>query len=329
MKSIWSDRHRGEGSGGIVAAGMPIPARMFRLALLLATVGCSPAGSAGDGVYHPDARFGAYWNQGKAEITRYALEQARYGEIRHGDAVLIFVTEDFLADRQVKLESSREGKQVVPILKLNLVKKFVTGIYPYSMMTSVFTPVEIASGPATLKVSTSSQEWCGHTYTQLNLRDGRYHVEEHSYFEDEGDREGKIDRTMLEDEVWTRLRLAPESLPTGRVRFIPGTMTARLRHRTLAAEDADASMDSLSPDLERYTIRYRDGGRTLAIDLRRPFPHEIEGWSESYVDGFGPKAKLLTTRALRTNRLMIDYWKKNGLGDTLLRRELGLDFTSP
>lgn len=43
-----------------------------------------------------------YWFNGQAEITSYTLEQERYGEMRTGTAVLIFVTEDFLPDAQVK-----------------------------------------------------------------------------------------------------------------------------------------------------------------------------------------------------------------------------------
>jgi hypothetical protein len=39
--------------------------------------------------------FNEYWYQGKAEITSYDLQQARYGENREGSAVLVFVSEDF------------------------------------------------------------------------------------------------------------------------------------------------------------------------------------------------------------------------------------------
>ncbi|MGB2691994.1 MAG: septum formation inhibitor Maf, partial [Thermodesulfobacteriota bacterium] len=39
--------------------------------------------------------FKAYWYDGKAEITSYKLEQARYGELHEGYAVMVFVTEDF------------------------------------------------------------------------------------------------------------------------------------------------------------------------------------------------------------------------------------------
>ena len=77
--------------------------------------------------------FGSYWFQGKAELTSYDLEQARYGELHKGEAVLIFVTEDFSRRKQVKLDdpakAPADDKQ--PVLKLNFEKKFLSGIYPY------------------------------------------------------------------------------------------------------------------------------------------------------------------------------------------------------
>ena len=83
--------------------------------------------------------FDRIWFRGKAEVTRYELRQARYGQVHEGDAVLVFVTEDFLADKQVKKEHGK-GK-AGPVLKLNFTKKFNTGIYPYSLMTSTFTDI--------------------------------------------------------------------------------------------------------------------------------------------------------------------------------------------
>ena len=54
-----------------------------------------------------------------------------------GKAVLIYVTEDFLNKEQVK--ANRKSKVSQTVLKLNRTKKFNTGIYPYSIMTSLFT----------------------------------------------------------------------------------------------------------------------------------------------------------------------------------------------
>lgn len=172
--------------------------------------------------------FRSYWYSGKAELTRYALEQARYGEIHKGDAVLIFVTEPFLTDKQVKHESG-EGSKAVSVLKLNLVKKFFTGIYPYSIMTSIFSPVDTAKH-RTLKVTTSSQEFCGHTFTQLNFRNNQYQTQVRSYFQVEGDRNFYLEATLLEDEIWTRIRLAPETLPKGEIELIPATQFSQLWH---------------------------------------------------------------------------------------------------
>ncbi len=306
---------------------------MMAWVALFCTAACSDVGSQDRAAaLKPVVRtpeFSAYWNQGKAEVTRYALQQARYGELRDGDAVLIFVTEDFLGDKQVKLESDPSGKKVVPVLKMNFTKKFSTGIYPYSMMSSVFTPVDVGTGPAALKVTTSAQEWCGHTYTQLNFRNTAYDVRSFSYFEKEGDREFSLDPAMLEDEIWTRIRLAPSTLPTGEIRMIPGTMSSRLRHIDLAAEDARASLaelgaDSSGQELVRYTIEYPGSQRTLAIEFEKRFPFRIISWSETYRDGFGPRAQMLTTRATRTHELMIDYWTRNSTADDSLRRSLGL-----
>ena len=83
--------------------------------------------------------FKDYWYNGEAEITSYKLEQARYGEMHDGKAVLVFVTEDFLPETQVKADHYEETN--IPVLKLNATKKFNTGIYPYSIMQSTFYPV--------------------------------------------------------------------------------------------------------------------------------------------------------------------------------------------
>jgi len=274
--------------------------------------------------------FNAYWYQGKAEITSYTLEQARYGEIHQGHAVLIFVTEDFSRKKQVKLDDpGSAGADRVNVLKLNLTKKFNTGIYPYSMMTSVFTPVDRAAHPRTFKITTSSQEWCGHTFTQLNLSqtgDG-YQVQQHSYFESEGDQSLTLPGAILEDELWATIRLDPAQLPTGELRLIPGAMFQRLRHLPWGPQRATAKLEVVAGDHSSmaYTITYPDLQRTLTIHFNKAFPHEIEGWQETYLSGWGQGARRLTTRAKRSKRVLSDYWHKNRNVDRALRQDLGLD----
>ena len=272
--------------------------------------------------------FGSYWHQGKAEITSYTLEQARYGEVHPGQAVLVYVTEDFSRKKHVKLDDAgAAGDDRVPILKLNFNKKFNTGIYPYSMMTSIFSPVDRQKDPHALKITTSSQEWCGHTFTQLNRKDDGYVVLMLSYFESEGDETVTLEDAFTEDELWTTIRLDPSALPIGPTRLIPGTMVQRLRHMPWGVGVATARLEPVadSEGLLAYTLEYPDLGRQLTIHFTEAFPHQIEGWEETYRSGFGPGARVLTTRATRNQRILSDYWSRNGLEDAGLRRQLGLE----
>lgn len=271
--------------------------------------------------------FKEYWYSGTAELTSYRLKQARYGEIHDGYAVMIFVTEDFSRSKQVKLDAPQSaGDDAVKVLKLNRVKKFDTGIYRYSMMDSVFTPVDADSYPDTLKLSSSSQEWCGNTYTQLNLAGDKYDAKTFSYFESEGDKSFSLDKALLEDELWTRIRLGPQNLPVGDVELIPGAMAARLMHRRLRVEPANASLMDNAEDksLSDYEIRYKDYERSLKITFNKSFPYEIESWKETYKSGFGPDARVLTTTATKNKSLNTDYWNKHDRDDVGLRKELGL-----
>lgn len=272
-----------------------------------------------------DKRFTDYWFQGKAEITHYDLDQARYGEIRKGDAVLVFVTEDFVTSKQVKLEDYSKGTNgSTPVLKLNGTKTFITGIYPYTMMQSVFSPVDLKTYPHALKITSTVLEWCGQVFTQINNVDNGFKVKIFSYFEKEGDEEFLLNKTFLEDEIWTQIRLAPEQLPVGDVKIIPGTLASRLRHTPLAVETAQTAFRSNS-DTTFYTIDYESSERTLTIAFKTEFPHEIFSWQETYKDGFGDRARVLTTKAVRKKSILLDYWNKHAVADSVYRKELGLN----
>jgi hypothetical protein len=243
------------------------------------------------------------------------LEQARYGEIHKGDAVLIFVTEPFLTDKQVKLDSGK-SPSAISVLKLNLTKKFYTGIYPYSLMTSTFSPVDFQK-QRTLKVSSSTQEWCGQTYSQLNFRNNGYHALLHSYFQDEADQDLNLKATWLEDELWTRIRLAPETLPVGDLEMIPALQFVRLGHVDLKVEPATATRKR-DGKMEIYTVQYKNLKRTLTIRFDATFPYAIQSWEEKSPGGFGPNAPILTT-------LLLDYWNKHNNAHAPLRKKLGLN----
>jgi len=174
--------------------------------------------------------FSTYWYQGKAELTSYQLTQARYGEERDGEAVLVFVTEDFLIDKQVKKESSTSAK-ATSVLKLNFIRKFPTGIYDYSMLTSTFSPINQEKLIYPIKSTTSAQEWCGHSWLQYNLRNEKYKYQSFSYFESEGDKKEVLEKHMLEDGIWAQIRMNVELIPTGKTQLIPSSHYLRFAHK--------------------------------------------------------------------------------------------------
>lgn len=284
-------------------------------------------------------QFSRYWFGGKAELNRYRLEQAQYGATRDGEAVLVFVTEDFRTDQQVKAESEASRSRAVPVLKTNYIRRFTTGVYDYSLFTSVFTPVGHVQFPNTLKVSTSAQEWCGHSYVQLNYKNNGYQVSGRSYFEQEATEAYAVDKAMLEDELFNRIRLNPASLPTGEVKLIPGTQAARLRHKRLDPLPATLTLDtaqgtqwqrthkpsSVVGTCVAYRIDYKEDdaptpARHLLIVFETAFPYRIVGWEDTYKQ----KDRLLTSRAILTNSLQSDYWNHNTPADSVLRRQLGM-----
>ncbi len=273
-------------------------------------------------------KFDGYWYQNKAEITSYKLEQARYGEIHQGEAVLVFVTEDFSASKLVKLDDpAATPKDAIKILKLNATRKFNTGIYPYSMMNSVFTPVDLKKHPNTLKFTSSSQEWCGHTFMQVNLEKSNFTVNLNSYFESEGDKEFKVNKVMAEDEIWNRIRINPKNLPEGEITLLPGLFYTRLRHTDFKPQKAIATLkaDPKNVTFMEYDIQYTDLDRSIKITFQKDFPYKIESWEETYTSGWGDGAKKLTTKATRIKSMMLDYWKKHNNADLELRKDLGLE----
>lgn len=277
----------------------------------------------------PDKKkFDAYWYAGKAEITSYALNQARYGENHEGHAVLVFVTEDFSKSKLVKInDPSNAGADRVPVLKLNFTKKFNTGIYPYSMMLSVFTAVDLAKHTQSLKASMSSQEWCGHVYSSYDLKGNTYKVTTHSYFEDEANSEEKISGDLLEDEIWTRIRLNPKSLPQGTKNLIPSSMYVRLLHIENKAYEAQLVYKAISEvdSLSSYQVTYPELDRSLTIYFEKSFPYRIISWKETHYSGWGAQRKKLTTTAQLKKAIQTDYWNKNSNADRGLRKELGLE----
>lgn len=316
---------------------MSTTARFARIVTVLALAGlagCRPTAEAQD---HPPidvttsaafaeehGAFDTYWYQGLAELSRYELEQRRYGETHEGEAVSILVTEDFLTDELVKHEFG-PADDAISVLKHNAYRRFYTGVYPYTISTSTFTP---ADGARTLKAVTSVQEWCGLTWLQLERRDDGYDVESRSYFQREGDVDVRVDGAWLEDELVSHARIDPSSLPEGAVQVIPAGHHLRMAHLPLRAQAATASMSAggdnpfSDADVFTYTLQYHDIERAVVWTIEAPFPHRVVAWAE--YEGREPGPDVPATEARLTHSIMLDYWRQHDVADAPWRDALGL-----
>ncbi|MDB4265515.1 septum formation inhibitor Maf, partial [bacterium] len=203
-------------------------------------------------------------------------------------------------------DESDEG--TYEVLKMNFMREFLTGVYPYHTMVSVFQPLEEKSVGKALKVTTSVQEWCGSVFMQTNRREGVLRTELKSYFEkEEGGVFEEKSSVMLEDEVWTSLRVDPTALPVGEVKMVPGSLHLRLTHAAPVAATATTRwLAGQKEDTAIYEITYPGSGRTLAIEIQKTLPYSIQGWKESNKRG------LLSSGVLKNQERNVDYWNYSG-----------------
>jgi hypothetical protein len=291
----------------------------------------SPAPSASSAVVPLSSAasdtFWQHWGDGRAEMNGYRLVQPRYGAPRTGAAVYIFVTEDFSDSLRVKADPGKHpASDVYPVMKLNAVRHFQTGIYDYKIMTSSF--ARVAAGWPVAKVSFSSQEWCGHVYHQILPRPGKADGAWHSYFDGEADGEDRLpqpDGGVYEDVVpilargWGSTYLKPGE--SRKVPFLPSLLRARLDHRKLAWGQASIAR---APATSRVTVPAgafevsawtvaEEGGVTSTYEIEAASPHRLVRWSTSA----GEEGSLLGSERLA-------YWKLNGPGGERYLAGMGL-----
>lgn len=289
------------------------------LGLAALSVACAWPASAQD--------FWAHWGDGRAELSGYRLSQPRYGAPRQGTAVLIYVTEEFSDSLRVKADPGQHPpSDVYPVLKLNAVRDFQTGIYDYNVMTSVF--ARVATGWPLAKVSFSSQEWCGQVYHQILPRGDTLKGTFHSYFDGEAD--GSDDLSIppggvFEDALPILLRgFKGEYLKPGESRtvpLLPSLLSARLEHKKLAwtqatiaraAQTSSVRVPAGSFEVVTWTVT-SEGRPTLTFQFEAQAPYHLVRWAS---DG-GEEALLLKSTRLA-------YWKLNTPGGESYLRELGL-----
>lgn len=273
-----------------------------------------------------DGEFETLWYDGQAEVAGYVWKGARYGELRTGEAVAIFVTENLGADTRVKLDDPSRGGAVTA-LKLNLVRDFQTGLYDYDTTTSVFAEVG-AFRP--LRVTFASQEWCGHVHEVLDVGK-KLTLDISSYFEGESVTTtlAMKDGALLGDHLFVWLRgLRGPVLAAGESRqlaYLADGFERRLRHTpaewhtltiTRAAAPASETVPAGTFPALVYTLTASDG-RSGRMAFEERYPHRLLAWSWQRGE------ELLDSGAL-TGSKRLKYWELHAEGQEALRAELGL-----
>jgi hypothetical protein len=320
--------------------------RLSLLSLLLSGCELEPEADAGAPPASPwransyDASYGKHWYDGKAELAAYTLTYPRYGAERpNGTAVAITVTEDMRAATRVKANDN--GPDTVPVLKLNLVEDFATGIYDYNMMTSAFVQTRAGLGlpaGAQLKVSFSSQEWCGHAYQQALFNPDKIHHTAHSYFEGEADTDAQLDGDAggLSEDVlylWARGLAGPALAPGEAVKELPlwrSAAVSRLRHiapvwdratLTRAAKTESITSPAGTFEVDRYEASVTRTGAANDVWtflVEHAAPHRVI----VYARADGLRAELVGSKRL-------PYWQLHDRGQEALLKEIGLTPRGP
>jgi len=311
------------------------------LACCISLICCSPAGSPQparkNAAPYVDGAFWSQWGDGQAEVSSYDLTYPRYGAPRAGVAVTIFVAESFSLEARVKADPGKHpSSDVFPVMKLNLIEDFQTGIYDYNEQTSSFLALSsIAHQPAgyLTKVSFSSQEWCGHSWLQWIVQPSGLQYAGHSYFDGEADRTGLIAPSaggIAEEQLWFWARgMAEPKLSAGgeiTVPFRRSLQYERHAHRAAAwsnvqlvrgAAPAKVSVPAGEFEAETWRAELRDGP-TFTFIVELAAPHRILEWNSTE----GERAVLVKSDRLK-------YWEMNKPGGESALSRIGLQKRAP
>lgn len=265
--------------------------------------------------------FWKVWGDGQAEVAAYDLTEPHYKAPRRGSAVTIFVSETFSNSARVKADPGKHPPaDEFPVIKLNLVKDFQTGIYDYNDMTSVFVAAKAVNNRdagSPTKISFSSQEWCGHVYHQLLFDAAVIRNTRHSYFDGEGDEQTQLPypaKGLSADVLlhWARGMAGPQLKPgeSREVDLLDSLQTNRDKHVRIAWNKAKLTRSAAAQkitvpagtfEVEAFEVSSAAGKRTFYVE--KASPRRIIRWEDSN----GERAEMLRSARLK-------YWELNKPG---------------
>jgi len=279
-----------------------------------------------------DAAFWQIWGDGFAEVAAYDLTMPKYNQQRTGTAIAITVSEPFSNSLRVKADDGKHAPaDVFPAMKLNLIREYQTGVYNYRDMLSAFVGLDEFDGLApgmAAKVTFSSQEWCGHIWSQLTFGPDSIRQTAHSYFDGEADRQRSLsaERDGISEDAlflaarriaWPRLRLGQ----TYTVPVLTSLETERAKHVGLEWKKVELSLGkdrettvvpAGSYRTNRFTAKWPDG-LTKTFHVEADSPNRVVKWESSA----GEKAEMIGVDRIK-------YWQMNAEGGEQALAKLGL-----
>lgn len=291
---------------------------LMLLALLLGAAACAgpapPEGRAAAGAAGlPEEATGwgrgDPWNDGLAELTVMRGTLPRYGAPREVELRLVTVAEDLDAESLVKSDRPDEVS-TIRVLKLNLKRRFTTGVYDYDQMASVFLD---AGSLRLVKETVTHHELCGNAFSILEAPSagGPARLRTFSYFDGaaEGSRSYHGEGLLTPEALPLALRGVPrEEGWRSELRLIPGLIEGRpvpgdpeiVEVRVGEVVPVDTGLGTLPGRL--VEVERRAGVDRLWIEEAPP--GRLLRWET---------AEGLSARLEWAERLA--YWTRNGPGD--------------
>jgi hypothetical protein len=184
-----------------------------------------------------------------------------------------------------------------------------------------------------VKVSFSSQEWCGNVYMHWLARGDRLDGVVHSYFDGEADQAPSLPLPrdgIVEDALPILVRgLRGDWLPPGASRTLPflrSTLRTRLLHvpaawgrATITRAPASELVKTALGPLRAFTYAVaEEHGDTITFTVEEAAPHRVLAWRSSR----GEAGRILGSARLA-------YWNLHGNADEAMLKQLGLKPPTP
>ena len=216
--------------------------------------------------------FADYWKNGKIETTKYDLKE---DSTSVGEGSLTF---------SINYVEGVNKTDSIQVLYSDFTGKIHKENYDYSAMTSSYLPLNQTLRPHAMKVINSVQEPSGNTFLELSQIPKSYEIIAKNTFKEKTKELFILERKNLEDELWAKIRMNPNDLPTGDIEIIPSFAYWQSVRKSPNIYEAKAELkDNVGTEftgkkLKIYSLDYPDLKRNLSIVFEGEFPFEIVGW---------------------------------------------------